>query len=338
MANAGSSRRGLVAHPLQRYVLFRVLQALVVIVAIACINFTVLHVAPGDAVDIMAGETGATDPEYLAKLRAEYGLDQPLHIQLYRYLVNLAQLNLGYAFHYNESVADVILDRLPATLLLMVTSLVIALAGGIVLGVTAARRPGSVYDRAISILSLVGYATPLFWLGLMLIVIFSLKLRLLPSNGMFTIGADHSDWGMVTDVAAHLIMPAVTLALFFMATYTRLMRAQFLQVSRLEFVRTARSKGISESRIVYRHVLRNAVLPLISLFGNQVGGMLGGAVVVEVVFGWPGLGRLAFDAIFQRDLNLLMGLLFFSSILVIAVNLVVDLLYGLLDPRIEVAT
>ena len=324
-------------HPLQRYVLFRLLQALVVIVAIACINFIVLHIAPGDAVDIMAGESGASDPEYLAALRVEYGLDKPLYVQLYRYLLNLAQFNLGYAFHYNVSVAELILDRLPATLLLMVSSLLIALVGGIVLGVTAARRPGSIWDRAISILSLVGYATPLFWLGLMLILVFSLKLRLLPSNGMFTIGADPTPWAAVKDVADHLVMPAVTLALFFMATYTRLMRAQFLQVSRLEFVRTARSKGISESRVVYRHVLRNAVLPLVSLFGNQVGGMLGGAVVVEVVFGWPGLGRLAFDAIFQRDLNLLMGLLFFSSILVISVNLVVDLLYGLLDPRIEVA-
>jgi peptide/nickel transport system permease protein len=322
---------------LPRYVLFRVFQALAVIVAIACINFVVLHIAPGDAVDIMAGQAGAADEDYLAALRKEYGLDQPLYVQLFRYLVNLAQFNLGYASHYNVSVADLIVQRLPATLLLMVTSLLIALGGGIVLGVTAARRAGSVYDKAISILSLVGYATPLFWLGLMLIVVFSLKLNLLPSNGMFTIGAQYSTWDTVVDVAGHLVMPAVTLALFYMATYTRLMRAQFLQVSRLEFVRTARAKGISETRVVYRHVLRNAVLPLLSLFGIQIGGLLGGSVVVEVVFGWPGLGRLAFDAIFQRDLNLLMGILFFSSILVITVNLVVDLLYGLLDPRIEVA-
>jgi len=285
----------------------------------------------------MAGESGVADADYLQALRQEYGLDQPLYVQLFRYLLNLARFNLGYAFHYNISVVDLILERLPATLLLMVTSLLVALLGGIVLGVTSARHAGSVYDKAISIVSLLGYATPLFWLGLMLIVAFSLKLNLLPSNGIVTIGAQYSVWGMAIDVIRHLIMPAVTLALFFMATYTRLMRAQFLQVAGLDFVRTARAKGISESRVVYRHILRNAVLPLISLFGVQVGGVLGGAVVVEVVFGWPGLGRLAFDAIFQRDLNLLMGLLFFSSILVIAVNLFVDLLYGLLDPRIEIA-
>ncbi|SLN24160.1 ABC transporter permease [Oceanibacterium hippocampi] len=321
---------------LVRYLGWRTTQSIGVVIAIACINFLILHIAPGDAVDIMAGEAGAGDPEYMEALRKSFGLDQPVHIQLFHYLWNLFQFNLGYSFHYGIPVSELIFDKLPATLLLMVASLLIALLGGIVLGVTASRRPGSIYDTTISLVSLLGYATPLFWLGLMLIVVFSLKLGLLPSNGMYTIGKNYSVWGAALDVLHHLILPAVTLALFFMATYTRIMRAQMLQVFGQEFVRTARSKGISERRVVYRHVLRNAVLPLVSLFGVQVGGVLGGAVVVEVVFGWPGLGRLAFDSIFQRDFNLLMGILFFSSVLVVIVNLLVDFLYALLDPRIEV--
>jgi peptide/nickel transport system permease protein len=319
----------------KRYLGRRFAQAALLVLAIACINFALLHLAPGDAVDVLAGEAGASDPAYLAELRHSYGLDQPVPAQLVRYLWNVAHLRFGFASHYSAPVLEVIVERLPATLLLMVTSLICALVGGILLGVAAARRAGTRWDVLISVIALIGYATPLFWLGLMLIVLFSVKLDLLPSGGMATIGGGLTPAAQVVDVARHLLLPATTLALFYMATYTRLMRAQMLQVFDLEFVRTARAKGLSQTRIAYRHVLRNAVLPLLSLFGVQVGSILGGAVVVEVVFGWPGLGRLAFDAIAQRDVNLLMGILFFSSVLVILVNLAVDLLYVRLDPRIE---
>ena len=318
-----------------RYLCRRFAQAVFLVLAIACINFAVLHLAPGDAVDVLAGQAGAADPAYLAELRHSYGLDQPVYLQLVHYLWNVAHLRFGFAFQYNAPVLEVIVERLPATLLLMITSLVCALIGGVLLGVAAARRVGTRWDALISVIALIGYATPLFWLGLMLIVLFSVKLDLLPSGGMATIGGAMAPVERILDVARHLLLPAATLALFYMATYTRLMRAQMLQVFDLEFVRTARAKGLSKTRIAYRHVLRNAVLPLLSLFGVQVGSILGGSVVVEVVFGWPGLGRLAFDAIGQRDVNLLMGILFFCSILVILVNLVVDLLYVQLDPRIE---
>ena len=319
------------------YLCRRLLQAALLVVAIAGINFAMLHLAPGDAVDVLAGESGAADEQYVAELREAFGLDQPVHIQLARYLANVAQLNFGFAFHYNVPVLELIFERLPATLLLMISSLLIALVGGIVLGVTAARRVGTPWDGMITIMSLIGYATPLFWLGLMLVLVFSVKLQLLPSGGMSTIGAAMSPLESALDVGRHLVLPAFTLSLFYMATYTRLMRAQMLEVFGMDFVRTARAKGISPDRVAYRHVLRNAILPLISLFGVQVGAVLGGAVVVEVVFGWPGLGRLAFDAIAQRDVNLLMGILFFSSLLVIVVNVLIDLLYVVLDPRIELA-
>jgi peptide/nickel transport system permease protein len=186
----------------------------------------------------------------------------------------------------------------------------------------------------ISVLALLAYATPLFWLGLMLIVLATLKLGLLPAGGMSTIGATQSPLVHALDVLRHLILPATTLALFYMATYTRLMRASMLEILSSDYVRTAHAKGLSSARVLYGHALRNAILPMVTVLGVQVGSLMGGAVVVEVVFAWPGLGRLAFEAIFQRDLNLLLGILLLSSSLVIAVNLAVDLLYTRLDPRI----
>jgi peptide/nickel transport system permease protein len=311
-------------------------QVLVILFLIGCINFLVLKLAPGDLVDVLAGESGAADETYLKNLRALYGLDQSVALQLAHYLLNIAQLNLGFSFRYNLPVIDLILSRFPATLLLMLTSLCLALMGGIVLGVTAARKPGSLKDSLISVLSLLAYSTPLFWAGLMLIVLFSVKLGWLPSGGIRTVGSNLGLPGMVADVALHLILPALTLALFYMATYTRLMRASMLEVYGMDFVRTAKAKGLSNNQVAYRHVLGNSILPLVSLFGVQIGSVLGGTVVVEVVFGWPGLGTLALDALLQRDINLLMGILFLSSILVVSVNLAVDLLYAWLDPRIEV--
>lgn len=318
-----------------RYMLRRFGQVLVILTLIGCLNFVVLKLAPGDLVDVLAGESGAGDEAYLKNLRALYGLDQSVALQLFHYLLGIARFNLGFSFRYNLPVIDLIFSRFPATLLLMLTSLSLALTGGIVLGVTAARRPGSAKDTFISVLSLLAYSTPLFWAGLMLIVLFSVKLGWLPSGGIRTVGADPNVLGVIADVSRHLILPAVTLALFYMATYTRLMRASMLEVFGMDFVRTAKAKGLSDGQVAYRHVLGNSILPLVSLFGVQIGSILGGTVVVEVVFGWPGLGTLALDALTQRDINLLMGILFLSSVLVVSVNLAVDLLYAWLDPRIE---
>jgi len=321
---------------MRRYLLRRFSQALLVLVLIACTNFLIINAAPGDMVDVMAGESGAADAAYLAALREKFSLDQPLPVRLGRYLASLATLDLGHSFRHNEPVVTLILSRFPATLLLMFTSLGLALAGGVILGVAAARRPGSLRDSVISVVALLGYSTPLFWFGLMLTVLMSVKLGLLPSSGMVTIGADFGPLEAVLDLAKHLLMPALTLSLFYISTYTRLMRASMLEIYGMDFVRTAKAKGLNERQVAYRHVLRNAILPLVSLFGVQLGAVLGGSVVVEVVFGWPGLGTLAFDALFQRDYNLLMGILFMSSVLVVFVNLAVDLFYSWLDPRIEV--
>ncbi|HYB44067.1 MAG TPA: ABC transporter permease [Candidatus Methylomirabilis sp.] len=318
-----------------RLVARRLAQAVPTILLIIVVNFLVLHLTPGDIVDVLAGEAGAATPEYVAMLRHRFGLDRPLAAQLASYVWGVLNLDLGFSFRHNTSVVHLILERLPATLILMGTSLALAVAAGVVFGVTAARHVNRPTDSAIAVLVLLSYATPTFWIGLMLIVLFSVKLGWLPTGGMATVESGLGGIRHALDVAHHLVLPAASLALFYAAIYTRLMRASMLEVSSQDYVRTARAKGVSETRVTFGHTLRNALLPLVTMVGVQMGSLLGGSVLVESVFGWPGLGRLAFEAVQQRDYNLLLGILLMSSLLVIAVNLVVDLLYAVLDPRIE---
>lgn len=316
-------------------VIRRLLQLVSVALGVAVINFFLLRLAPGDAAQVLAGEAGAATPEYMAALRAQFGLDQPLLVQFGKYLLNLAHFNLGYSFRHGMPVAQLIGERVPATLLLMGASILFAVVAGATLGAIAAYRAGKIADVVISTLALVFFATPLFWIGLMLVVVFSVWLDWLPVGGMFTIEAGYTGWAYIVDVARHLVLPAVTLGLFYMAVYTRLMRATMVEVRRQDFVRTAVAKGARPPRVLFAHVLRNALLPLVTMLGVQVSSIIGGAVLVETVFSWPGLGRLAFEALFQRDFNLLLGILLCSSIVVIVVNWVVDFVYTRLDPRIR---
>jgi peptide/nickel transport system permease protein len=320
-----------------RYLLRRLGQGAITIVLIMVINFLIVHAAPGDAAEVLAGESGSSDPAVMAALRAHLGLDQPLPVQFVVYVSRLASFDLGMSMHSHDPVLWLILQRLPATLLLMLPSLVLAFVLGVALGAVAALRVRRLTDVLISLVTLTAYATPLFWLGLMLIVLFTLKLGWLPSGGMMTIGASEDLWQQSGDLLRHMVLPVLTLSLFYVATYARLMRVSMLEVAHANFVRTAMAKGISSWRVTWRHMIRNALLPVVTMMGMQIGALLGGAVVVEVVFSWPGLGLLAFDAVFQRDNTVLLGLLFFSSLLVVAVNLVIDLLYAWLDPRIELA-
>jgi peptide/nickel transport system permease protein len=323
--------------PRFRYVGRRLLQAVPIVLAIVVLNFCLLHLAPGDAATVLAGEAGSATPEYMAQLRARFGLDQPLGLQLLAYTRNILSLNLGHSFRHDRPVVDLILGRLGPTLLLMTTTLVVSVGVGSLLGLLAATGLNRWRDTLISIVALVSYATPLFWLGLMLIVLFSIRLGWLPTSGMETIGAFNTGWPRALDIGRHLILPAGSLSLFYMALYTRLMRASLLEQSGMDYVTTARAKGLSERRIIWAHTLRNALLPVVTMAGLQTGGLLGGSVIVETVFGWPGLGLLAFQSLFARDLNLLLGIFFLSSCTVVLVNLVVDIVYTLLDPRIEVA-
>ncbi|WP_337875092.1 ABC transporter permease [Elioraea sp.] len=296
--------------------------------------FVLLQFAPGDTVDALMAQAGGGDAVMAAELRRFYGLDLSVPERLAAYLWRLVRLDLGFSAIYNKPVATVILERLTPTLLLMASSLSLAFAAGMVLGVLAARRVNGWPDTVISTLGLIFYATPSFWFGLMGIVVFAVKLAWLPPGGYGTVGAGYAGLRHMLDIAWHLILPTVTLALIFLAIYLRIMRAAMLEVLNLDFVRAARAKGLSETRVLVRHVLRNALLPMVTLIGLQAGTMLGGSVVVESVFSLPGLGRLAYESVVQRDLNTLLGIVFVSAILVIAVNFVVDLLYAKLDPRI----
>ncbi|MET0743169.1 MAG: ABC transporter permease [Microvirga sp.] len=296
--------------------------------------FLLLQLAPGDTVDALVAQIGGGDPTMIEEMRRFYGLDVSVAVQLGRYVWRLVQLDLGFSAIYGKPVATVILERLPATLLLMGSALSFAFAAGMVLGVIAARRANGWPDTLVSTLGLIFYATPPFWFGLMGIVVFAVRLGWLPAGGLEEIGTGATGLARVIDIAWHLVLPTFTLALIFLATYLRIMRASMLEVLTLDFVRTARAKGLSPGRVVSRHVLRNALLPMVTLIGLQAGTMLGGSVVVESVFALPGLGRLAYEAVVQRDLNTLLGIVFVSALLVIAVNFVVDLLYARLDPRI----
>ncbi len=318
-----------------RYAGRRLLLAVPTLLVIVVLNFALLQLAPGDAADVLAGEAGSATPEYMAQLRQKFGLDRPAHVQLAKYVQNIVTLDLGYSFRHNRSVARLILDRLGATLLLMVTVLVAAVAMGVLLGALAARHLNRWQDGVISLITVLTYATPVFWAGLMLIVLLSVKLGWFPTSGMESVAAFHTGWTRVADIAHHLVLPALSLTLFYLALYTRLMRASVIDQSVMDYVTTARAKGLNERQVLWRHLLRNACLPVVTMAGVQAGALLGGAVVVETVFAWPGLGLLAYESLFARDLNLLLGIFFVSACLVVAVNLAVDLVYAVLDPRIE---
>jgi peptide/nickel transport system permease protein len=317
------------------YALRRLTQAVPTVLVIVALNFLLLQLAPGDAADVLAGEAGSATPEFMAQLRKTFGLDQPLAVQLLLYIKNIISLDLGYSFRHGMPVAQLIGSRLGPTLLLMVTVLLIAVGVGTLLGAFAARKLNRWQDNLISMLTVLAYATPVFWAGLMLIVVFSIKLGWFPTSGMQQVAAFHEGAAQVRDIAHHLVLPALTLTMFYLALYARLMRASVLEQFSMDYVVTARAKGLTESQIARRHVLRNAVLPVLTMAGVQVGGLLGGAVVVETVFAWPGLGLLAYESLFARDLNLLLGIFFVCTCLVVVVNLVVDIAYSLLDPRIE---
>ncbi|MGQ4877014.1 ABC transporter permease [Billgrantia sp. LNSP4103-1] len=320
-----------------RLIVMRLLKAVVVLFMIVIFNFVLIQLAPGDPAAILAGEAGATDEAFLQQLRERFGLDQPLYVQLWRYISGIAMLDFGWSYRQSMPVLDLILARLPATLLLTGTAFVLSLALGILAGSMAAARVKKPSGSLIMALALIFYATPLFWVALMAVVLFSVYLDWLPAYGMYTVGAGLSGLELALDVAKHLILPATTLALFFMAIYTRMTRASMLEASQQDYVKTARAKGLSPRVIQRRHILRNALLPIITLAGLQAGQMVGGAILTETVFAWPGIGRLMFEALQQRDYNLLLGIFFFSAALVIVFNIITDLVYRLADPRIKEA-
>ena len=319
-----------------RSVTARIAQAVGLILAVMCLNFLLIHITPGDAATVIAGESGAGDPELLAEIRAQYGLDRPVVVQLGAYIARVATGNLGDSYFFNESAASLIVDRLWPTVLLVGTALAFAVTMGTMVGVATARRPDSLLSHGATVLALVGFSMPVFWTGIMLVILFASVWKLLPVQGWHDVSYGEGWLANVLDVGEHLVLPALTLGLIYLAQYSRLSRASMLEVLESDYVRTARAKGLGESRVVYKHALRNAVIPVVTVVGLQFGALLSGALLVETVFNWPGLGRLAFDSILRRDTSVLLGVLLVSSVMVIVANLLTDLLYTVIDPRIRV--
>lgn len=320
---------------LAQFLAGRLAKGIVVLFAIAILNFFLIRAAPGDPAQVLAGEAGAADAQLLMQLRERFGLDQPLPYQLWLHLKGYLTFDLGFSHRQQQPVLSLILDRLPATLLLTGAAFVVSLGLGTLMGALAARRAGRWQDSVITTLALVFYATPLFWIALMSQIVFSLKLGLVPNVGYETVGAGYTGLARALDIGRHLVLPALTLGLFFTALYARMMRAAMLEVAGADFVKTARAKGLAPGIVSRRHVARNAILPVVTLAGLQAGQLVGGAVLTETVFAWPGIGRLMFDALVQRDYSVLLGVFFISSAMVVGFNILTDLVYRLADPRIE---
>lgn len=318
---------------LQRYILFRLAQVLPVAFVIIIINFALIHLAPGDVSILLAGEDA--NPEYMAAVRQRYGLDLPLPQQLLNYLVQIASGDLGLSYRTREPVLDVIMERVPATLLLAGTSLAFAAILGTAIGAFVARRPGSALDTGVTSLSISLFSIPVFWLGLMLILFFAVKLRWFPSTGMVTIGGPREGIGRIMDIAWHMVLPVVALAMVWLGQYVRLARASVADVLAESYVTTGRAIGFSEGRILFKFGLRNALLPIVTVLGLEIGVLLTGAVLTETVFSWPGLGRLIYEAILARDTPIIMGAFIIMSFTVMLASLVTDVVYAALDPRVK---
>lgn len=312
------------------------LRAVPTMLLIVIASFFLFKLVPGDLVDVLDAESGGATEQTVRMWREVYGLDLGIFEQLWAYLRNLAGFSLGISPRFGVPVADLIAERLPSTFILMLTALTIAIVIGIAFGALMSAFYARWPDRVLSVVAIVFYSVPSFWIGLMMIVLFSIILGWLPSSGSRTIGADATGIGFVLDRAKYMVMPAISLALFYIAIFSRLMRAAMLDVREQDYIRTARAKGLAEHAIIFRHALRNALSPVAMVAGVHLGGMMGGAVVIETIYGWPGLGRLAYESVMARDFSVLLGILLLSSLLVIAMNVIADLVHAWLDPRVEV--
>ena len=314
----------------------RLLVAIGLMVAVLAINFALIHAAPGDPASVIAGEMGGGDQAVIDSIKKAYGLDKPLPEQFIAYLGKSARGDLGMSYTYNRQVSNLIAERIGPTVLLVMTALFMAIVIGTLLGVFASLKPKSLGSAVVTVFSLAGLAMPVFWTGVLLVIVFGKLWPVLPIAGMYDVrnyGA--SGWAAAIDALHHLVLPALTLTLVYLAQYSRLARASMLEVLGSDYVRTARAKGLRERVVVFKHALRNALMPLVTVAGLQFGNLISGAVLVETVFSWPGLGTLALDAILGRDYPTLLGVLTFSSLFVIAANLLTDASYRWIDPRLR---
>lgn len=313
-----------------QYIIRRLIQTIPLLVGISIVIFLVIQAAPGGPETVFLGTGRFVDPEIMARYRERLGLDQPIHVQYLRWISAAVTGDFGYSYTAARPVSEMILERLPATVELMLVSFAIAALVALPLGIYSAIRQYSLFDFMGTSLSFVGIAMPVFWFGLILQLIFSVQLGWLPTSGRETVGAT-GPW----DHVLHLILPSIVLSLRYIAGWSRYMRTSFLGVYNSDYIRTARGKGLGEGRVVFWHALKNASIPVVSVMALDLAGLFSGAVITETIFAWPGIGRLFIQSMFDRDYPLLMGILMMGSFMVVFFNLLADVLYGVLDPRIS---
>ena len=307
----------------------------ILLLAVIILNFGMMHLAPGDVADSISQSMGGADEEVLNEIRATYGLDRPFIVQLGSYIGKVIRFDLGYSFFYTQPVSQLIFQRLPATLLLVLTAQFVALIVGVFLGVYSAQRPNGLSSHFVSFFALFGYSAPVFWSGLLLLIGFSLHIQWFPVAGMRDVTIEGNFLEEAIDIIRHMVLPVITLASIFLALYSRLSRATMMEVLGSDYIRTAKSKGLTDREIIYKHALKNSLSPVITLAGLQFSAVVSGAILVESVFSWPGLGTLAFESIIARDTPTILGILFFSALVVIVGNLLTDLALRLVDPRVR---
>lgn len=307
----------------------------ILLLAVIILNFGMMHLAPGDVADSISQSMGGADEEVLNEIRATYGLDRPFIVQLGSYIGKVIRFDLGYSFFYTQPVSQLIFQKLPATLLLVLTAQFVALIVGVFLGVYSAQRPNGLSSHFVSFFALFGYSAPVFWSGLLLLIGFSLHIQWFPVAGMRDVTIEGNFLEEAIDIIRHMVLPVITLASIFLALYSRLSRATMMEVLGSDYIRTAKSKGLTDREIIYKHALKNSLSPVITLAGLQFSAVVSGAILVESVFSWPGLGTLAFESIIARDTPTILGILFFSALVVIVGNLLTDLALRLVDPRVR---
>lgn len=313
-----------------QYIVKRLLQAVPLLIGVSIIGFAMMHLAPGGPLAIYTLNPTITAQD-IERIKHVFGLDQPLYIQYLKWAAGMFTGNWGNTFFGGRPVLDVIMERVPATLLLMGSGMSVAMIIGMLIGILGAVKRYSVFDYLATTGAMVTLSFPTFWFGLMMIFVFSLQLGWLPSGGMFTLGGDED----LLDLLEHLILPTVVLALVLIAQWSRYTRSSFLEVIHQDYIRTARSKGISGSRILFRHAFPNALAPLIALAGIQLPWLFSGALVTETIFGWPGMGRLFVDSLTMKEYPVLMGMIMLTAMTVVVGNLLADVLNALIDPRIR---
>ena len=310
-----------------KYIIRRIFDLLPTIFVVAVIVFIVTRMIPGDPASVMLGPQASV--EDIEALRQKLGLNEPLYMQFLQYIGNLLQGNLGVSYTYNEPIMSLIMDRFPNTVILAISALIIAVIIGIPAGIISASKQNSLLDYSVMLISLIGVSMPIFWLGVMLVLYFSVNLGWFPATGMGTL-----EEGFIPYIK-HLILPSITLATIPMATFARITRSSMLEVISHDYIKTARSKGLSEFWVICKHAFKNALTPILTVLGMQISMMLGGAVLTETIFSWPGMGRLIVDAIDKRDFVVVQGTVLFIAVIFVVVNLLVDILYKVVNPRVN---